>query len=39
MASPAVVAPLRGVFRMPAFYLLALGSMCSIAAVGRANRT
>ncbi len=30
--------PLRGVLRMPAFYLLALGSMCSIAAVGGANQ-
>jgi MFS family permease len=32
------VAPLRQVFRNPAFYLLALGSMCSIAAVGGANQ-
>ena len=32
------VAPLGGVFRDPAFYLLALGSMCSIAAVGGANQ-
>jgi MFS family permease len=32
------LAPLRAVFRMPAFYLLALGSMCSIAAVGGANQ-
>jgi MFS family permease len=30
--------PLRAVLRMPAFYLLALGSMCSIAAVGGANQ-
>src|SRR3954462_2739390 len=29
---------LSGVFRDPAFYLLALGSMCSIAAVGGANQ-
>ncbi|HEY2434401.1 MAG TPA: MFS transporter [Vicinamibacterales bacterium] len=29
---------LRDVFRDPAFYLLALGSMCSIAAVGGANQ-
>jgi MFS family permease len=34
-ASPA---PLRDVFRRPAFYLLMLGSMCSIAAVGGANQ-
>lgn len=32
------LAPLRAVFRKPAFYLLALGSMCSIAAVGGANQ-
>jgi sugar phosphate permease len=32
------VAPLGGVFKDPAFYLLALGSMCSIAAVGGANQ-
>ena len=32
------LAPLRTVFRKPAFYLLALGSMCSIAAVGGANQ-
>ena len=32
------LAPLGAVFRMPAFYLLALGSMCSIAAVGGANQ-
>jgi MFS family permease len=30
--------PLRQVFRRPAFYLLAIGSMCSIAAVGGANQ-
>lgn len=30
--------PLRAVLRTPAFYLLALGSMCSIAAVGGANQ-
>jgi MFS family permease len=30
--------PLRDVFRRPAFYLLTLGSMCSIAAVGGANQ-
>jgi sugar phosphate permease len=35
---PNAVASLGGVFRDPAFYLLALGSMCSIAAVGGANQ-
>jgi MFS family permease len=35
---PAGIAPLRAVLRSPAFYLLALGSMCSIAAVGGANQ-
>ena len=34
----APLAPLREVLRKPAFYLLALGSMCSIAAVGGANQ-
>jgi MFS family permease len=34
-ASPA---PMKEVFRSPAFYLLAIGSMCSIAAVGGANQ-
>ncbi len=34
----ASLAPLREVFRRRAFYLLALGSMCSIAAVGGANQ-
>ena len=32
------LAPLRDVLRAPSFYLLALGSMCSIAAVGGANQ-
>ena len=32
------LAPLRTVFQKPAFYLLAFGSMCSIAAVGGANQ-
>jgi MFS family permease len=32
------VAPIAGVFRDPAFYLLAIGSMCSIAAVGGTNQ-
>jgi len=31
-------APVRDVLRRPAFYLLMLGSMCSIAAVGGANQ-
>jgi MFS family permease len=35
---PGDVATLGGVFRDPAFYLLAIGSMCSIAAVGGANQ-
>ena len=30
--------PLRALFRRPAFYLLTVGSMCSIAAVGGANQ-
>jgi MFS family permease len=34
----ASTAPLGDVFRRPAFYLLMLGSMCSIAAVGGANQ-
>ena len=37
-AGPHPVAPLEGVFRSPAFYLLALGSMCSIGAVGGTNQ-
>jgi len=32
------VAPITHVFRAPAFYLLAIGSMCSIAAVGGTNQ-
>jgi MFS family permease len=32
------VAPIGGVFSDPAFYLLAIGSMCSIAAVGGTNQ-
>ena len=32
------VAPLGGVFRSPWFYLLAIGSMCSIGAVGGTNQ-
>lgn len=32
------LAPLGAVLRMPAFYLLAIGSMCSIAAVGGTNQ-
>ena len=34
----AALAPMGGVFRSPAFYLLALGSMCSIGAVGGTNQ-
>jgi sugar phosphate permease len=38
-ARPATsVAPMGGIFRQPAFYLLALGSMCSIGAVGGTNQ-
>lgn len=37
-AASVEVAALGGVFRDPAFYLLAVGSMCSIAAVGGANQ-
>src|SRR6185369_2710868 len=32
------VAPIGDIFRKPEFYLLALGSMCSIGAVGGANQ-
>jgi MFS family permease len=32
------LAPIGGLFRTPAFYLLALGSMCSIGAVGGTNQ-
>jgi sugar phosphate permease len=32
------VAPMGSIFRQPAFYLLALGSMCSIGAVGGTNQ-
>lgn len=35
---PAALAPISGLFRSPAFYLLALGSMCSIGAVGGTNQ-
>lgn len=34
----AATAPIKRVFRSPAFYLLALGSMCSIGAVGGTNQ-
>lgn len=37
-ARSAAVAPMGGIFRNPAFYLLALGSMCSIGAVGGTNQ-
>jgi len=36
--APRAVASLGGIFRDPAFYLLALGSMCSIGAVGGTNQ-
>ena len=38
VGKPADVGAMSGLFRDPAFYLLALGSMCSIAAVGGANQ-
>jgi sugar phosphate permease len=37
-AQPAELTPMSRLFRDPAFYLLAIGSMCSIAAVGGANQ-
>jgi sugar phosphate permease len=37
-ATPAPPAPMGDVLRRPAFYLLMIGSMCSIAAVGGANQ-
>src|SRR5918993_1079277 len=37
-AAPASLTPIRDLFRNPAFYLLALGSMCSIGAVGGTNQ-
>ena len=37
-AEPRHAVTIGGVFRDPAFYLLAVGSMCSIAAVGGANQ-
>src|SRR5213082_2882765 len=37
-ALPAPLAPVSAVLRSPAFYLLAVGSMCSIAAVGGTNQ-
>jgi sugar phosphate permease len=37
-SAPHPVAPMGGIFRQPAFYLLALGSMCSIGAVGGTNQ-
>jgi len=36
--SPTALAPMGGIFRNPAFYFLALGSMCSIGAVGGTNQ-
>src|SRR5207244_12163937 len=38
VAAPRAVEPMGGLFRRPAFYLLALGSMCSIGAVGGTNQ-
>ena len=38
VAPPRSVAPMGSVFRQPAFYLLALGSMASIGAVGGTNQ-
>src|SRR5207302_8541477 len=37
-AAASAGASIAAVFRTPAFYLLALGSMCSIAAVGGTNQ-
>jgi sugar phosphate permease len=37
-ARPAGVVPMGTIFRNPAFYLLAIGSMCSIGAVGGTNQ-
>jgi sugar phosphate permease len=37
-AVPEAVTPIGALFRAPAFYLLALGSMCSIGAVGGTNQ-
>jgi nitrate/nitrite transporter NarK len=36
--TPASVVPMGTIFRNPAFYLLAVGSMCSIGAVGGTNQ-
>jgi MFS family permease len=38
VGKPADLAPVSGLFRDSAFYLLAIGSMCSIAAVGGTNQ-
>src|SRR5262245_52450354 len=37
-STPGPIAPIGWVFRNPAFYLLAIGSMCSIGAVGGTNQ-
>jgi len=37
-ATAASLTPIRDLFRSPAFYLLAIGSMCSIGAVGGTNQ-
>jgi sugar phosphate permease len=36
--APASLTPIRDLFRSPAFYLLMIGSMCSIGAVGGTNQ-
>ena len=38
VGKPPDLAPMGGIFRNPAFYFLALGSMCSIGAVGGTNQ-
>jgi MFS family permease len=38
VGKPAELVPMGGIFRNPAFYLLMLGSMCSIGAVGGTNQ-
>jgi sugar phosphate permease len=38
LGAPKETTPIRDVLRRPAFYLLMIGSMCSIAAVGGANQ-
>ena len=38
VGQPAELTPMGGIFRNPVFYLLAIGSMCSIGAVGGTNQ-